>query len=122
LNRAEELITPSLPSELQKTRNTPWGVCSTDSADKSVGDIRVTDPDSVALVCYTANDVADIDIVIARGQVGAGAIPQGGVVATGVLKSATLPQAVLLSLVFRVSALAPTAVLKVPSVLSKSAL
>ena len=35
---------------------------------------------------HTPNDVADIDIVSACGQIGAGAIAQGGVVATGVVE------------------------------------
>ena len=36
--------------------------------------------------CHTANDVADIDIIIARGQVGAGAIAKGRVVAAGIVE------------------------------------
>src|SRR6266480_7774982 len=70
---------------ITKDRNAPWGVCSTDSADKSVGDIRVADSDGVALACHTANIVADIDIIIACGQVGAGDIAQGRIVAAGII-------------------------------------
>src|SRR6266480_6307751 len=71
---------------ITKDRNAPWGVCSTDSADKSVGDIRIIDPDGVALACNTANDVANINVVIAKGQIGTGAITQIRVVATDVEK------------------------------------
>ena len=44
-------------------------------------------------------------------------LPKAVLLLPVLLKSATLPQAVLPSLVFRVSALAPIAVLKVASVL-----
>ena len=54
--------------------------------DECGGDIRIADPDGVALARHAANDVADIDIVSACGQIGAGAIAQGGVVATGVVE------------------------------------
>jgi hypothetical protein len=62
------------------------GRCSADSRDESGSDIRIADPDSVALARHIPNVVADIDIVIAARQVRAGDVAQRGVVTAGVVE------------------------------------
>jgi hypothetical protein len=70
-----------LAVSIHKNRSATRSRCTTDSPDKGVGNIRIPDPDGVALARHTGNIVADIDIVIACVQIGPGQAPQGDVVA-----------------------------------------
>ena len=86
LNRAEEVLVPSLPFEFTKTAAPPEEVAPLIPRDECGGDIRIADPDGVALACYPTNVVADIDIITSSRQVRAGDVAQGRVVAAGVIE------------------------------------
>jgi hypothetical protein len=86
LNRAEDVPRSELTVRIYKDLGATRGRCSTDSLDKRGSDIRIADPDGVALACHTANVVADIYIIIACGQVGTGDGAQGRIEVTRVVK------------------------------------
>jgi hypothetical protein len=59
---------------------------SADSRDKRGGDIRIADPDGVALASHAADVVADVDIVISSSQVAACDVSEGSVVVPDVIE------------------------------------
>jgi hypothetical protein len=75
-----------LSARIYKDLGATGGRSSADSRDESGSNIRIADPDSVALARHTRNVVADIDIVIAARQVRAGNVAQGGAVIAGVVE------------------------------------
>ena len=80
--RACSELTIRIYKDLRATRSRG----SADSRDKRGGDIRIADPDSVALARHAADIVADIDIVIASSQVAACDVSEGSVVVPDVIE------------------------------------
>jgi hypothetical protein len=82
LKRAEETVVPSFPLALTITGIPPAAGCPTDAGDKSaVVRALFADTDFVGLARHSS--VADINIVIARGEIPTGLKAQGDIAPAG---------------------------------------
>ena len=88
------MLVPEFTARIYKDGSATRGCGSADSSNVGGCNIRIADPDGVALTCHAANVVTDIDVIAPVVRLVPAILPRAVLLLPMLLKSATLPHAV----------------------------